>query len=286
METRGRSFELGLIILWGMASVMALLPGASYYALPFSERAFSPEHRLFAPTGLVGHSYGLAGAALTMVGVASYAVRKRARFLARTGTLKSWLQFHIFCCTFGPFLVLLHTSFKFGGIVAISFFSMLLVVASGVFGRYVYVRIPKTVNGRFQTLEEVRAERDQLLTLLGAQADRAHVELLIGPVALSPTGGALRAFAANLRQERTNRRQVRAMRRQMVARGVPQRTIATLVGSMQRQAQLERQIAFLLPFQKLFRYWHVFHLPFAIIMFVVLALHVGVAIAFGYGWPH
>lgn len=36
--------------------------------------------------------------------------------------------------------------------------------------------------------------------------------------------------------------------------------------------------------QKLFKYWHVAHLPFALIMLIIVVLHVGVAIAFGYTW--
>jgi hypothetical protein len=282
---RGRSLEIGLIVVWGAASMLALLPGAHYYALPFSERAFSAEHRLFAPTGLVGHSYGIVGAAIIAAGVASYSLRKRSRLLSRVGTLKTWLQLHIFCCTFGPFLVLLHTSFKFGGIVSISFFSMVLVVASGVFGRYVYVRIPKTVNGRFQTLEEMRREREVLLETIRGQANRSHVALPAVAMMAPHNGSLARAVAANLGQELANRRQANKLRHHLMSQGVPQRSVASLVDSMRRQAQLERQIVFLQPFQQLFRYWHVFHLPFAIIMFVVLALHVGVAIAFGYGWP-
>jgi hypothetical protein len=40
----------------------------------------------------------------------------------------------------------------------------------------------------------------------------------------------------------------------------------------------------LLQIEKLFYYWHAIHLPFTAIMFVTLALHVGVAIWLGYTW--
>jgi hypothetical protein len=232
----------------------------------------------------VGHSYGIAGAALTMAGVAGYSLRKRWRALGNVGKLKHWLQVHIFCCTLGPFLILLHTSFKFGGLVAISFFSMVLVVASGVFGRYVYVRIPKTVNGRFQTLEEIRAERDRIAGSIQVQSGVPQIEVL-SMTRPAASASALSALWANLRLEAGNRKRINAMKRRMLAQGVAPRTIASLAESMQRQAQLERQLVFLQPFHRLFRYWHVFHLPFAIIMFLILAVHVGVAIAFGYGWP-
>ena len=34
--------------------------------------------------------------------------------------------------------------------------------------------------------------------------------------------------------------------------------------------------------QKLFKYWHVVHMPFAIIMLIIVLIHVGVTIALGY----
>ena len=36
--------------------------------------------------------------------------------------------------------------------------------------------------------------------------------------------------------------------------------------------------------QKLFKYWHVVHLPFAITMFVIMFVHIAVTIIFGYRW--
>ena len=80
---------------------------------------------------------------MMLVGVILYSARKRVSWLGGAGGLGNWLQFHIFLCTLGPLLVLLHTTFRFGGIVSIAFWSMVLVVASGVFGRYVFARIPK-----------------------------------------------------------------------------------------------------------------------------------------------
>jgi hypothetical protein len=35
---------------------------------------------------------------------------------------------------------------------------------------------------------------------------------------------------------------------------------------------------------ELFHYWHVFHKPFAVVMYVFMVLHVAVAIATGYAW--
>jgi len=36
--------------------------------------------------------------------------------------------------------------------------------------------------------------------------------------------------------------------------------------------------------QTLFKYWHVAHLPFALIMLVIMVIHVAITIVFGYRW--
>ena len=47
---------------------------------------------------------------------------------------------------------------------------------------------------------------------------------------------------------------------------------------------LRRRIALLSQVQALFHYWHVIHKPFAIIMYVIMGIHIGVALWTGYGW--
>jgi hypothetical protein len=47
---------------------------------------------------------------------------------------------------------------------------------------------------------------------------------------------------------------------------------------------IRRKIENLVVMQDLFRYWHVAHLPFALVMLVIMIIHVAVTIAFGYRW--
>jgi hypothetical protein len=242
---------------------------------------------MFSPTGLVGHGLGIIGTAMIVVGVIGYSMRKRAAFLERLGGLRYWLQVHIFLCTLGPFFVLLHTTFKFGGLVSVAFWSMAVVVASGIFGRYVYVRIPKTVNGRFLGQDaveartgalaaEIRATTDvspeAVARLLGAGDGIAHPRSLIGALWLA------------MREDLKGRLGRRRLRRELETWSLPapiQRRLADLV---RERARLRQQTLLLHPFQRLFRYWHVVHLPLAIVMFLILGVHVTVSILFGYTW--
>ena len=96
-------------------------------------------------------------------GVAIYMIRKRSRKLFTFGYLKHWLELHIFLCTVGPILVLYHTAFKFGGIVSVSFWSMVLVVLSGVVGRFIYIQIPRTIQGKEIDINDLVSMREELI---------------------------------------------------------------------------------------------------------------------------
>ena len=113
--------------------------GASYYNTSMEERFYHADHAVLKPSGIYGHGLGIIGTLLILIGVFGYMARKRYRILSRIGVLKHWLEFHIFLCTLGPIMILFHTSFKFGGIVSISFFFFFFVVASGVIGRFIYL---------------------------------------------------------------------------------------------------------------------------------------------------
>lgn len=278
------------VLVWLLAAVWLTIAaglvryGFDYYRTPLQERPFRPEHALLAPTGPIGQGMGIAGAAMMAVGVGMYALRKRWALLARTGRLRSWLRVHIFLCTLGPFLVLLHTTLKFGGIVSIAFWSMTLVVLSGVFGRYVYVRVPRTIHGHAQTLQMVEARRAAALSALHARTGivPAEVEALIPPRAAPGLAGAL---VASLRFDVERRRRARAARRLLDRHRVRGAERDAVVRLIEEEFRLAHQMRVLQPLQRLFHYWHVFHLPLAIVMFAILAMHVAVAAIMGYGWP-
>jgi len=184
--------------------------GFSYYNTSVEERFFHPDHVTLKPSGVLGHGLGIIGSLFMIIGVSAYMARKRFRSLHRIGILKHWLEFHIFLCTLGPILVLYHTSFKFGGLVAISFWSMVAVFLSGIIGRFIYIQIPRTIEGRELSEDEVR--------------------------------------------------------------------------EMIKDGSVEKIMKRLALMKEMFKYWHVAHLPFALVMLIIMVIHVIVTIVFGYRW--
>lgn len=93
-----------------------------------------------------GHSLGIFGFVLMLMTEILYSLRKRTRS-ARWGRMSSWLQFHIFTGLVGPFMVLLHTSWKYNGLAGVTTLFTVIIVISGFIGRYIYTRIPRTADG-------------------------------------------------------------------------------------------------------------------------------------------
>ena len=274
---RRRLFHATLGATWVAIALPLLVWGLEYYLTPLSARPGHPGEDLFSPTGLVGNRLGVFGTALLAFGVTVYMLRKRWGRLQGLGRLRDWLSFHIWCCTLGPFLVLLHTSFKVGGLVSIAFWSMVTVVASGVLGRYVYVHIPKALNGRFLAQQEIEAEREALdaeLAALGVEPPSVEAE----------QAGFVGAFGAAFRAGRRGRQSARHLSRALREAGVPpaQRRHALALARRSRRLAVGRAV--LAPFGRVFRYWHAIHLPLAIVMALILAVHIAVAILFGYAW--
>lgn len=260
--------------------------GAGYYKTEISERHFHIQNELLKPTGLIGHGIGIAGSALMIVGVFGYMARKRFRSLSRVGVLKYFLEFHIFLCTLGPILILYHTTFKFGGIVAVSFWSMIAVVVSGIVGRFIYLQIPRTIQGRELSLSDLSGLENDLFTEMQDHY-KVNYEIIVHlNVALSSSASSenknfiLRIFD----RVRFERKLMKQVKKELKVQQLTSNDYRKVVRLFKSKIILNRRIAWLSTMQNFLRYWHVAHLPFALIMLVIMIVHIIVAVLFGYKW--
>jgi len=279
----GSFFIVGIAVL-----ILLAINGYQYYSIPIEERFFDPSHTTLKPSGTWGHGFGIIGTLMMIFGVAIYMIRKRAKSLIRLGYLKHWLEFHIFLCTVGPILVLYHTSFKFGGIVSVSFWSMVLVVLSGVVGRFIYIQIPRTVQGNEIDMKDLASMREDL-------ADKLKTEMMFDVRLLHELSylasidrynslsfldailfGAKDLFRIRGFYSRLNKNLAIAGFSKVIRKEIKNKAQAEII--------LSRRIGRLRTMQSLFKYWHIAHLPFAITMFVIMIIHVIVTLTFGYKW--
>jgi hypothetical protein len=125
--------------LW--LSLLAVIIITAVYALFIRQTRSIP-----SASGLFGHLVGVIGFLFMLMAESLYSLRKRSR-KARWGKMSNWLQFHIFTGIVGPYMVLLHTSWKFNGLAGASLALTIIIVLSGFVGRYIYTRIPRTIDG-------------------------------------------------------------------------------------------------------------------------------------------
>jgi hypothetical protein len=285
-KTIHRLFLGIMVLVVGFAFIFLLINGLEYYRTGLEERAFSPDHETLKPSGFTGHGLGIFGSLLIVIGVTSYMARKRYRFMSRTGLVKHWLEFHIFLCTLGPILILFHTAFKFGGLVAISFWSMVAVFLSGIAGRFIYLQIPRSIEGRELDLNEVRAMKANLTEILRNtwnldEDSYREIAESVQKKTESPSRNLLVSLLRNYKDDRKAVKSVRDVLKRNNLQGKDYRKIVSLVKS---DIRLSRRIERLDRMKNLFKYWHVAHLPFALIMLLIMVIHVGVTILFGYRW--
>ena len=131
-----------------------------------------------------GHAIGILGFVLMLMTESLYSLRKRSR-AARWGKMSSWLEFHIFTGIVGPYLVLLHTSWKFNGLAGIVTLLTVIIVVSGFVGRYIYTAVPRTADGiemEASTLNRQIAEADtQVQNILASSPEMVSQPPLMKP---------------------------------------------------------------------------------------------------------
>ena len=112
----------------------------------------------YTPRSNFGFYLGVVGSVM-MLALLLYPLRKHVRFMQRWGALKHWFRWHMIMGIVGPTLILFHSTFHLRSLNAtIALVSMLIVVISGVIGRFVYTKIHYGLYGSRATLEKVRQE--------------------------------------------------------------------------------------------------------------------------------
>lgn len=285
-QTAHRIYIFGLAAIVLAFVAMITLKGYFYYTISIEERFFDHEDILLKPSGLIGHGIGILGSLCMIMGVSMYMVRKRYRIFSRLGLLKYWLEFHIFLCTLGPFLVLFHTAFKFGGLVVISFWSMVAVFLSGIVGRFIYLQIPRTIEGRELSLTEVRdLKRDIGDTLINSiQLDADSHKVIVNSIRVKEELFHKNYFVRFFWKYVDDLKTLKKVKSVLRKNKLPTLQKKEVIGLVKNEISLNRRIDRLATMQELFKYWHVVHMPFALVMLVIMVIHVGVTIVFGYKW--
>ncbi len=146
-----------------------------------------------------------------------------------------------------------------------------VVVLSGVIGRFIYIQIPRSIEGRELSLSEVKNMKTDIAKILGKKyiLDTETVQHISNftEAKYSSTEHTLKHLRLTLKKK-----------------NIPNLEIKSVLNKVKIEKSLSRKIDRLQKMQQLFKYWHVAHLPFALIMLIIVIIHVIITLAFGYKW--
>ncbi len=246
--------------------------------------------KLFKPSDDLSYWIAVAGGSM-MLTLFSYPLRKYVRFMQGLGKVKWWFWVHLFLGIAGPWLILVHSSFQIGSLNAgVALYSMGIVVASGVIGRFIFTRINRGLNGERMSLTELR-ERAGLVE--SDARSRLHFAPLVEARLLAFEERELHAepdWMTHLRQVAwlplqqwiAYRHCVAEVRLRLRHLAIGLKWSDDEVHQRERRARklIDRyldavvRVAQYTAYQRLFALWHLAHLPFVYLLVISAVVHV------------
>ncbi len=233
-----------------------------------------PAYVWFRPASGSGVNLVVGTVALaSMIAMLVYSLARRFKFLRDWMRLSSWLHLHIFLGLQGILLAYVHCLpllWRHGWPILVNpgmlnLYAVTVVFLSGLFGRYLYAQVPKTLGGQHLAAKEV----DQELAALGGQVP-AGLERLWTDAPGAPSVFGL-VTAARARSQA-----LRALRGQPLAPEV--RALA------ERRVTLEHQKRAMASAHRVFSWWILAHRPIALAMYLLSFVHAALSLLFFQGF--
>jgi hypothetical protein len=233
----------------------------------------------------LGHGIGWAGTASMLI-MHVYSLRRRLRAFANLGKLRHWLQFHIFMGLQGAMLVTFHSIHlkTVGNIAGITIVLTLIVVCSGIFGRYLFSLIPKNLNGERLGAREIEAELAEMAPVFKRSAQpsiEAAVAEIEKATPLDQKASLIELVKEDLRARRAFAHLGNAIRQ--ARRSSPSGELEEFCDLMRRRGLLARRLAMLTGAERLFRNWTVMHKPLTYLLAGSVVLHIVAHYIYGAG---
>jgi cytochrome b561 len=264
---------LGLVLI--SITIGLAYRGWSFYRLSLEDRVEHPEFRTLRPSGLIGNGYGWVAAMLVVLNL-SYLIRRRFGS-ARFGSMKTWLDVHVFTGLTAASLVSFHSAFQLRTpIASVSAASLGTVVLTGLLGRFLYALGPGGVRERLgAALEAVEDELPGSRPALAEGIAQRPGPEVPANASLIRSLWAIPWWVRAARDRRDILEMILPPRAQM-SRGL-RRAVRELYAASAADARASGITALL-------RSWRALHRFFALLMLAAVFLHAGVAWYYGYRW--
>ncbi len=241
--------------------------------------AYTPE--VGPPNGgsALGYVLGVWGLGL-IVWLAWFGVRKR-RYGVGKQNLEDWLSAHVYLGLGLIIVATLHTGFQFGwNVHTLAYALMVLVILSGAFGVYTYVRYPTliTENRRGSTQREMLAQLAELdakaREISARLGDNIHHEVMHAAETLAIGGSALKQLSGRDRDCPAARAVKRVGEMALDLPAVDTEKGHLLLELLARKSQVVERLRRDLAFKAMMDVWLYFHVPLTFGLLAALTAHI------------
>jgi len=242
---------------------------------------------------------------LMMLALLLYPLRKRVKFLDKVGLLPTWFKWHMVLGILGPLTIIFHSTYHVyipflhpvGSVnAAVAMYCMFLVSGSGTFGRFFYTKIHHGLYGRQASVNELKAGLEASGDVKSKFSFAPEIEGKLDAFRLDAEAnaqagklGLLRFIAIGFQAALLSRSLVKDLHGVMHAQAREKGFTAAQMHSMETMFAEYRELitsyiravrdaSQFHTYERLFSYWHIFHIPLVYMMvfsgfYHVLAVH-------------
>ncbi len=292
MRAKDQSEHLRWLIF---ISIVGAITFGGYFAL-YPQTLFKPGEQLFD----FGYNLGLAGGLMMLV-LLLYPLRKRVKFFENFGILPSWFKWHMVLGILGPMTIIFHSTYHVyipflhpigSPNAAVAMLCMLMVSGSGTFGRFFYTKIHHGLYGKQTSVNELRADMEQTGDVKSVLSFAPHVEKALDEFRIraesyskesgygfanfvrvgyqaSALSRVLTKEVRNImheqaREKNFSEQQLAGMEKMFLEY---REKISSYLRAMRDAAQFRT-------YERLFSWWHIFHIPLVYMMVFSAFYHV------------
>jgi hypothetical protein len=253
----------------------------------------------------LGYTLGTIGA-LLIYWLMLFGIRKRT-YNNRVGTLRGWLSAHVYLGTALLVITLLHSGFQFGwNVHTLAFTLMTVVIVSGFFGVYAYLRYPNLMtrnreSATRQAMVDEIGDIDQNALALADGIDPKIHAIVMRSIERTRLGGGVWALIkardssdlalASARDMLDKRERAGNEQNKLATREMPTMfamvdflagkaddkqsdALRKLIDLLSRKKALASRVARDMQFQALMELWLYFHVPLSMALLAALTAHI------------
>ena len=240
--------------------------------------------KYYEPGDAVGYNIGLLGGVM-LLSLLLYPLRKRVNLFRSVGLLPGWFKWHMVLGILAPVMIVFHATFHIESINAgVAMVCMLLVSGSGTFGRFFYTKIHHGLYGRQTTVNEMKAELERSGEVKSTFSFAPEIEKKLNEfreLAEKNTAagklGLVRFVLVGMKAAKLSRSLANELHGIMHKQAREKNFTPDQMRSMDTlYTEYERLISSYLTavkdasqfhtYERLFSYWHIFHIPLVYMM--------------------